>query len=121
MNYVYVKTPRSGLGNQLFVWARAVKFSELNHATLLSPSFFKFKIGPILRGERDIRFYNDLFVRHENEISGIKKFYIFWRCPKISESDFDQQMQQVGFDNNNPRLIVFERTKESFSELNSYH
>lgn len=63
----------SGLGNILFTWARAMVYAKKHRLTFIDPTWCSIKIGPLLRGEFDRRFYNDLFVKNKN-ISGWKKF-----------------------------------------------
>lgn len=58
---VYPELPRAGLGNMLLVWARAVLFAKLNCLPVVAPTWGKVMIGPYLRGERDKRYYGDLF------------------------------------------------------------
>jgi hypothetical protein len=62
---VYPKLPKSGLGNMLLVWARAVLFAEINKLPIVSPNWGKIHIGPYLRGERDKRYYGNLFVNQD--------------------------------------------------------
>ncbi|MDP5015756.1 MAG: hypothetical protein NWQ43_00310, partial [Dolichospermum sp.] len=54
--------PRSGLGNMLLVWARAILFAEFNGLPVLSPNWNEVRIGPWLRGERTKRYYGNLFI-----------------------------------------------------------
>lgn len=54
---VYADLPRAGLGNMLFVWARALVFSHLNNLPYYTSSWTHLKIGPILRRERHARLY----------------------------------------------------------------
>jgi hypothetical protein len=53
--------PYAGLGNMLFVWARALAFARLNGLTLLTSGWGQIHVGPILRGERQWRFYGRYF------------------------------------------------------------
>ncbi|QSJ15281.1 alpha-1,2-fucosyltransferase [Nostoc sp. UHCC 0702] len=53
--------PKAGLGNMLLVWARAVLFAHINSLPIVAPAWGKFTIGPYLRGERDKRYYGNLF------------------------------------------------------------
>lgn len=49
----------AGLGNILFTYARAVIYVQKHeNAEMIWPTWFSFKLGPILRHESDKRFYN---------------------------------------------------------------
>jgi hypothetical protein len=50
-----------GLGNLLFIWARAFARSLETGAVLIDPVWHQLKVGPILRRERDLRTYLDVF------------------------------------------------------------
>ena len=64
-----------GLGNLLFPWARSVVYEHINKCNRISTTWNTFKIGTILRREKDKRFYSNLFYE-KNTISGFKKFYL---------------------------------------------
>src|SRR5262249_52692787 len=49
--------PNAGLGNKLFVWARAEVFAMLNDMPNDTMGWTWPKIGPILRSERSLRMY----------------------------------------------------------------
>ncbi len=57
----YVDLPRAGLGHRLLVWARGLAFGWTNDLPVLVSPWPQLKIGPILRGERQTRFYFDTF------------------------------------------------------------
>ena len=58
------KLPRAGLGNKLFVWARAVVFANENKLPLYIIGLNRIHIGPYLRGEKVKRFYLGQFRRN---------------------------------------------------------
>jgi hypothetical protein len=58
---VHADVGRTGLGNMLFPWARAEVFARRVGAAMLAPKWTQPKIGPLLRGERDLRYYSGLF------------------------------------------------------------
>jgi Glycosyl transferase family 11 len=58
---VYPQLPRAGLGNMLLIWARAILFAHVNSLPVVAPTWSKMTIGPYLRGERDKRYYGNLF------------------------------------------------------------
>lgn len=76
----------AGLGNILFPWARSVAFAYKNNLKRINTTWSTVKLGPILRGEFDNRFYSDLFVDNRN-IGGLKKYCLLNCSKKILESD----------------------------------
>lgn len=54
------RTPGAGLGNLLFPILRAAIGREMRGGALVYPTFAQFKWGPLLRGERDKRFYTNV-------------------------------------------------------------
>src|SRR5262249_28756870 len=59
--FAFPSVGRGGLGNMLFPWARAEVFRKRHGVPMLAPQWTQFKIGPLLRGERDKRYYTGLF------------------------------------------------------------
>ena len=55
--YVIAQLPKAGLGNKLFVWAKAYLHAKNNKINLLTFGLNDFSIGPILRRENVKRFY----------------------------------------------------------------
>lgn len=84
--YVYPKLPSArattpfarisgnGLGNCLFVYARAIKYVHKTGAKMIHPTWLNISIGPILRNERDKRFYTGIF-NSIGEITWLRKFF----------------------------------------------
>jgi hypothetical protein len=70
MFLVYPQLPRAGLGNMLLVWARAVLFADINSIPVVAPSWGQIRIGTYLRGEREKRYYGNLFC-NKNYLSKI--------------------------------------------------
>ncbi len=54
---VYVKFPKTGLGNMLLLWARALVFARLNNLELITSGWFGFRWGALLRREKKTRLY----------------------------------------------------------------
>lgn len=119
MLYAQAKLPRSGLANQLFVWARAAKFCMENNAILLKPCFSQLTLGPWLRGQKDKRTYLGLFKTDpEREVAGFKNL-----CVRA----FAQQMgfeawrkTQGGPVSARRRIVAFQREGEKFTEINGW-
>ena len=75
---VIAKLPNAGLGNCLFVWAKATVFSENNQLSLYTIGWNRFHIGPWLRGERVKRSYNSYFKQKSSiSIWLVTKFGIY--------------------------------------------
>jgi hypothetical protein len=68
---VYVRFPKTGLGNMLLVWANALVFAEINELELIIGSWWGIRPGTFLRGERKKRIYHHYF----NETCFNKKLY----------------------------------------------
>jgi hypothetical protein len=58
---VVAMLPGAGLGNLLFVWAKALVFAKLNGLPLRTIGWGRVKIGPWLRGEKVKRIYGGFF------------------------------------------------------------
>lgn len=82
--YTYTKIVRAGLGNNMLPWARSEIAASQHGLRRIAPIWFHFKIGPILRGERDWRWYNSLF-RHPGEINGLRRRWLLNRAEIVRE------------------------------------
>lgn len=54
---VYVKFPKTGLGNLLLIWARAKVFAHINGLQLVTSPWWGFRLGAWLRREKKKRLY----------------------------------------------------------------
>ena len=72
-----------GLANMLLSWARAAVAADRLGITLLTPAWLSPKIGPLLRGERDLRIYYGLFRRDRGAVGGGLKAVALLRCRRI--------------------------------------
>lgn len=123
MNYVYPKLSDkdlyffrlggAGLGNLLFAYARALVYANKKGYKMIWPTWFSFKLGPILRNEKDKRFYNDLFTNKSSYIDGFKKIILLMTKDKIFEQDKDKD-----FDN---KVVIFEKFIGSFEPIKYDH
>lgn len=87
MKYVYPKMPAAvattpffrlsgyGLANALFVYGKAIVMAEKYNAKIIAPTWFNISLGPILRRERDKRFYCGLF-NHHDEVTGVRRLWL---------------------------------------------
>lgn len=62
MAKVYIRFPKTGLGNMLLVWARGVVFARINNLPYTTSSWWNFHWGAILRGEKKKRLYRGYFI-----------------------------------------------------------
>ena len=60
--------PNAGLANKLFVWAKAEVFAQLNDMPNDTIGWTWPKIGPLLRGERNLRMYGRYFRSRKNDL-----------------------------------------------------
>lgn len=73
----------------LFVWARAFKMSVEYGFPMISPDWFKpGRIGPLLRGEKDKRYYLRDFT-NAGYIAGVKKLCILAVSVKVEEGKIE--------------------------------
>ncbi len=61
MAFVYVKFPKTGLGNLLLIWARARVFSQIHGLPLVTSSWWGIRWGAWLRREQKKRVYLGYF------------------------------------------------------------
>lgn len=119
MNYVYPKLSErdlyflrlggAGLGNLLFTYARALVFAKKNGYKFIWPTWPSLKLGPILRNEKDKRFYNNLFKNNSGYIDGLEKIKILKSKPLIKEEDKDNKYDES--------VVVFEKFIGSFESV----
>lgn len=85
---IYCKLPNAGLGNQLFVIAKALYFSNNNKVDIRFIDSQKLKLGPIIRGERTKRNYNGFFNFQKGYFCEfVKKFYFAYQLRQIKIVD----------------------------------
>lgn len=84
MTHVFAELPRAGLGNMLFVWARAEVFAHINQFPFFTSSWTKMRIGPILRLEKSKRLYWRYF-RNIWPIPTWQKWWVLLTYPRVKE------------------------------------
>jgi len=106
----------NGLGNLLFIFARAVIYAKKYQLELINPTWRSVKLGTILRGERDSRAYSNLFDKPMG-ISGIKKFFLLFFAKKYPENKLLELIKGISDNQEINSQIVIECTgHEGFFE-----
>jgi len=103
--YVHADTGRTGLGNMLFSWARAEVLALRHGWTLLASRWVKPKIGPLLRGERDKRYYIGSF-SSDGRIDGWRRRLLLWTAARVSEDDSAAIARLAGSGAIRPTVVV---------------
>src|SRR6516162_3269814 len=62
--------PNMGLGNILFPWAYSEVFGALNGIPACAIGWGRPHVGPLLRGERRMRFYGNSFIQSKSALLG---------------------------------------------------
>ncbi|MFB2880383.1 alpha-1,2-fucosyltransferase [Floridanema aerugineum] len=109
-----------GLCNLLFDWARFIVATRKYDLIPISPTWIQLKLGPLLRGEVDKRFYSNLFCTPQDQISGIKKLYLLNTLKRITSQEF---YDKTHTNDKNDYLVVFTGAYEKafFSEILTDH
>jgi hypothetical protein len=90
MSFVYIKLPKTGLGNMLLVWARGLVFATDNEIECVTSSWWGFRWGAIVRREKRKRIYWNYFketplIRRLVAAYLLKKYNII-REPSIAQT-----------------------------------
>ncbi len=87
MYFGYPQVGRSGLGNALFPWARCAILCADRGLPMLAPRWFRLRLGPYIRRERDKRQYHRLFLtRHY--VTGVRRLILLSLSPRLGEHEF---------------------------------
>ena len=57
----FIRAPGPGIGNLLFPITRALQSAKIKEEIFVPPTMFNLKIGPLIRMEKNLRFYNKEF------------------------------------------------------------
>ncbi len=77
----------AGLANHLFPMYRAFQKSKEEGEEFLFPTLLQFKIGPIIRREKDKRIYFSLF--HQRKINELLKLKVLFSSNKFDEINYE--------------------------------
>lgn len=122
--YGFPLLPKAGLGNMLIPWADCFIWCKDYGYEQVAPFWHKIRIGPYIRGERDKRQYQKLFI-NKNLIIGIKRLWLLLISNKISAEEFRMLNNSqtvatstlVCFSNMNQFSRLLGRHKEVVNEL----
>lgn len=107
-----------GLGNLLFPWARAAVAARRHRVPIIWPTWPQLRVGSILRGERDKRFYFGLFRRPDGYVGGIGKARLLTSAARVPERDSQVWNVDRGAP---PRLVVFGGMDGMFEPILEQH
>jgi hypothetical protein len=88
----------------LFVWARALVFAHLNQLPFIVSGWNHVHVGPVLRREKHLRFYQGYF-QTNFKTSFIRLLWLQRQYPKILEPE----IKPLGDDLQRQRLYVFQQ------------
>ena len=120
-DFHFVRFLGPGLCNLLFPWARSVLAAKKYGLTLISPTWFQIKLGPILRREADARFYANLFNKSPDAISGIRKSFILLRHAMVAEDCVEHFKSGPPPREGNTKTIAFMGLKDYFNSIIKEH
>ncbi|MCR5575738.1 MAG: hypothetical protein K6F56_01885 [Oscillospiraceae bacterium] len=101
MTYIYpqfsdfelpgVRLAGPGLGNLLFIYFGAWQAAKEHGYEMIWPTWFSVKPGAILRREKDLRFYGDLFRNRAGYVDGLQKQRLIRRrnAIRVNKKQFD--------------------------------
>jgi hypothetical protein len=119
-NLVYPKLPNAGLCNMLLVWANAIVFANINSFPVVAPSWNRIRIGPLLRGEREKRYYGGYFSKKTYSANIIDILFNL-RANKV----YDPPINRVDLsDQRNSCIYIFSTVphwKDYFVDIRSHH
>jgi hypothetical protein len=94
VRYGYADVGRFGLGHGLLAWARCIVWCHDTGAIPIAPHWFRLRIGPILRNERDKRLYFLLF-GCADQLSGLRRLLLLLRAPQVSAQGELEKLPQL--------------------------
>jgi len=115
--YAYPRFRPFGLGNMLFPWARCELFAKRHNAAMIAPQWTKPKLGPLLRRERDWRYYTGIF-DSRSYVHGPKRLALLAIARKIDEDDAQAALQATS--TTRPKVVVFRQIGDMFRPLQGH-
>src|SRR5262245_16094370 len=111
MLFCHAVLPRAGLGNRLFPWARCVIYAHLHALPVIAPSWVQMKVGPLVRGEIDLRLYHNLFHVNPTHIRGLKRAYLAGFAHKANEPE---HLGALLTDDVDYTVVIFSEERDRF-------
>lgn len=91
----------------------------MHNIPMLAPNWLQIGLGPLLRREKDLRLYFDLFDKRKEDVSGLKGMWLDLVLNKFPEPDSlattPQELSPKSCE------FVFEGLKDSFTPLNGWN
>lgn len=110
-SFVYPILPQTGLCNMLFIWARAKVASIQNNAVMIPPQWVKpFRMGPILRREKSLRYYTKDF--RPSNFNTLKKIKLLTFAKRFSEEEITKNIKLNNL--NSDSIFVFQGFNKYF-------
>jgi hypothetical protein len=105
MPKVYIKFPKTGLGNMMLVWARGIVFAKINNIPVVTSSWWGLHWGALIRREQRNRLYWGYF----KETPLLKQFAVKWYTNK-NKIVYEPVVQKVDDDYlNQHHLFIFNK------------
>ena len=112
MGKVYVKFPKTGLGNMMLVWARGVVFARLNDLDYVTSSWWGLRWGALLRQEQRKRLYWGYF----KETSWQKRISLFISLV-LSKKIFEPTVNKIVTRNSTKSIYIFNKVIRRYSNI----
>lgn len=114
---LYPRVGRTGLANMLFPWARAEIARAETGSPMLAPQWFNpLRIGPVVRWERDSRYYLQMF-NNSGYIVGWLRWYALLCGKRIKEENL---MSGIKKSRRRPIVVEFAGIAEGFSRFGTW-
>lgn len=111
-----VRVAGPGLGNMLFPWARFVLGVRRYGLQPVAPTWRQLKVGPLLRGERDLRSYSRLFQSVPDYLTGVARLRILATAARLEEPAEEPAA------NLDPRgVVIYRGVRDYFVPLSGHH
>ncbi len=122
MTYGFADVGRAGLANMLLPWARCEVFCRKHGLRMLAPQWTQPRIGPLLRREKDKRYYFGLF-KDDGYVSGPRRWWLLAISARVGEANListDRQLlnsDNTGLQDHSTTVVVFQGLGRYFADL----
>ena len=115
--YAHANVGRSGLCNMLIPWARAEVFARERSVPMIAPQWVQPKIGPLLRGETDLRYYTGLF-SNQGYVRGLRRLCLLGIGKRL-DGDALEPGEDV-HSHGRPAIVAFSGLRNYLRGLGAY-